>query len=217
MDDLRRFLWFFNLLIFGVLTGVSASYANDQFIINHSESELDNRYQYTYDLLTLVIEATKADFGEASLTVSDMIMSRNRIFRALKDGQTINVIAEASKLEWDEQLIPIRIPIRKGIQGFRIFIIKQENAAALANITTLAQLTSLNTGSGSQWSTKVALQLAGFNVVESTEYDNLFNMLSKGRFVTFAPVLMKFFKRLHYLNNIIRNSWLMNILCSTFR
>ncbi|MGI2113124.1 hypothetical protein ACRN9G_05915 [Shewanella frigidimarina] len=221
MDDLRRFLWFFNLLIFGVLTGVSASYANDQFIINHSESELDNRYQYTYDLLTLVIEATKADFGEASLTVSDMIMSRNRIFRALKDGQTINVIAEASKLEWDEQLIPIRIPIRKGIQGFRIFIIKQENAAALANITTLAQLTSLNTGSGSQWSTKVALQLAGFNVVESTEYDNLFNMLSKGRFVTFGRGVNEIFQEValfkqHYPELVVDEHIMLNIPLATY-
>ncbi|MGI2224301.1 hypothetical protein [Shewanella frigidimarina] len=221
MDDLRRFLWFFNLLIFGVLTGVSASYANDQFIINHSESELDNRYQYTYDLLTLVIEATKADFGEASLTVSDMIMSRNRIFRALKDGQTINVIAEASKLEWDEQLIPIRIPIRKGIQGFRIFIIKQENAAALANITTLAQLTSLNTGSGSQWSTKVALQLAGFNVVESTEYDNLFNMLSKGRFVTFGRGVNEIFQEValfkqHYPEIVVDEHIMLNIPLATY-
>ncbi|MGX9462086.1 hypothetical protein ACWXWU_12730 [Shewanella sp. A14] len=221
MDDLRRYFIFFNLLLLGVLTNVSTTYANDQFIINHSESELDNRYQYTYDLLTLVIESTKADFGEASLEVSNMIMSRNRIFRALKGGKTINVIAEASKLEWNEQLIPIKIPIRRGIQGFRLFIIKQENAATLANITTLAQLTSLNTGSGSQWSTRVAMQQAGFEVVEGTEYNSLFNMLSKGRFVTFGRGVNEIFQEVelfkqHYPEFIVDEHIMLNIPLATY-
>ncbi|WP_137225314.1 hypothetical protein [Shewanella sp. MEBiC00475] len=221
MDDLKRFFLLFNLLLFGVLTNVPAAYANDQFIINNSESELDNRYQYPYDLLALVIEATKVDFGEASLTVSSMIMSRNRTFRALKDGHTINIIAEASKLEWDEQLIPIKIPIRKGIQGFRIFIIKQENAATLANITTLAQLTSLNTGSGSQWSTKVAMQKAGFKVVESNEYNSLFNMLSKERFITFGRGVNEVFQEIelfkqHYPELVVDEHLMLNIPLATY-
>ena len=45
---------------------------------------------------------------------------------------------------------------------------------------------SLPTGSGCQWSTKIAMQQAGFKVVESVHYENLFNMLSKGRFITFG-------------------------------
>ena len=182
-------LRFYIVLSFLILAGIVASptcQSNDQFMINRSESELDSRYQYTYELLALVIQATTADFGEGSLLVTDMHMSRNRIFRSLKEGDGINVIAEASKENWNEELIPIRIPIRKGIQGFRLFIIKKDNVSMLANITTLDQLISLKTGSGSQWSTKVAMQQAGFEVVESTLYENLFNMLSKGRFVTFG-------------------------------
>ena len=126
MDNLQRLGIIFCILSLWVLANIPVTYANDQFIINQSESKLDHRYQYTYDLLQLVIDATKADFGEASLQVSDLIMSRNRIFRALQEGETINVIAEASNLQWNKQLIPIKIPIRKGIQGFRIFIIKKE-------------------------------------------------------------------------------------------
>ncbi|HAY94082.1 MAG TPA: hypothetical protein DCY70_09275, partial [Shewanella sp.] len=136
MDNLQRLGIIFCILSLWVLANIPVTYANDQFIINQSESKLDHRYQYTYDLLQLVIDATKADFGEASLQVSALIMSRNRIFRALQEGETINVIAEASNLQWNKQLIPIKIPIRKGIQGFRIFIIKKENVPRLAQITS---------------------------------------------------------------------------------
>lgn len=160
--------------------------AADKFVINHSVSESDRRYQYTYELLDLIIQETNADFGDASIEVTNLVMSRNRIFKSLQDGQTINVMAEASNEEWNTKLIPIPIPIRKGIQGFRVFIIKNENKNLLANIDSLEQLMRLRTGSGSQWSTRVAMKQAGFDVVESAQYDSLFNMLSKGRFITFG-------------------------------
>lgn len=221
MDNLQIFRIFLSFLLLMGLSSVHITYANDQFIINHSESNLDHRYQYTYDLLQLVIDATDADFGQASLEVSDVIMSRNRILRELQDGQTINVIAEASSSEWNTKLIPIKIPIRKGIQGFRIFIIQQKNAESLAQITSIMQLTSLKTGSGSQWSTKVAMQQAGFEVVESIQYDSLFNMLSKGRFVTFGRGVNEVYQELEqfnlqYPNLVIDENILLHIPLATY-
>ena len=171
------------LLICGCVPSV---YATDHFITNHPESTKDARYQYTYELLQLVIQATQADFGDATLTVADMTMSRNRELKALEQGEMINVMAEASNIEWNNALLPIYIPIRKGVQGFRLFIINQDDVAKLKAVTSLAQLMSLPTGSGSQWTTKIAMQQAGFKVVESVHYENLFNMLSKGRFITFG-------------------------------
>ncbi|QYK01482.1 hypothetical protein [Shewanella psychrotolerans] len=173
-------------LTFGASLFLPQSYAEDVFFINNAASKHDQRYQYSYELLELIIEATNSDFGEGSMQISNIVMSRNRTFRELQEGGNVNVVAEAANSLWNEKLIPIMIPIRRGIQGFRLFIIKQENQAILADITTLTQLMSLETGSGSQWSTKVAMQQAGFEVIESTQYDSLFNMLSKGRFVTFG-------------------------------
>lgn len=221
MDNLQRLGIIFCILSLWVLANIPVTYANDQFIINQSESKLDHRYQYTYDLLQLVIDATKADFGEASLQVSDLIMSRNRIFRALQEGETINVIAEASNLQWNKQLIPIKIPIRKGIQGFRIFIIKKENVSRLAQITSLAQLTALDTGSGSQWSTKVAMQQAGFKIIESNQYDSLFNMLLKGRFITFGRGVNEVFQEVEQFNQqypdlVVDESIMLHIPLATY-
>lgn len=209
------------LFCIGILTCIPNSHAVDTFKMNPPESENDHRYQYTYDLLTLIIEATNNDFGVASIQISDDIMSRNRIFRGLLEGNNINVMAEASNAQWDEQLIPIKIPIRKGIQGFRVFIIKDKNVSIMANVNTLAQLVALETGSGSQWSSKAAMQSAGFKVIESIHYDNLFNMLSMGRFVTFGRGINEAFKEIELFNSrypdlVVDNHILLHIPLATY-
>ncbi|MCT8865961.1 hypothetical protein HT094_12065 [Shewanella sp. ZOR0012] len=205
----------------GIWTYIPNSYAVDTFIINPPESNNDHRYQYTYDLLTLIIEATNNDFGVGTIQISDVVMSRNRIFRGLLEGKTVNVIAEASNSQWDEQLIPIKIPIRKGIQGFRVFIIKKQNLPIMANINTLAQLIALDTGSGSQWSSKAAMQNAGFNVIESIQYDNLFNMLSMGRFITFGRGVNEAFQEVEqfkqqYPDLVVDDNILLHIPLATY-
>ncbi|MEL4276264.1 hypothetical protein AYI92_11630 [Shewanella xiamenensis] len=221
MMTFQRFSLFTLLFCIGIWTYIPNSYAVDTFIINPPESNNDHRYQYTYDLLTLIIEATNNDFGVGTIQISDVVMSRNRIFRGLLEGKTVNVIAEASNSQWDEQLIPIKIPIRKGIQGFRVFIIKKQNLPIMANINTLAQLIALDTGSGSQWSSKAAMQNAGFNVIESIQYDNLFNMLSMGRFITFGRGVNEAFQEVEqfkqqYPDLVVDDNILLHIPLATY-
>ncbi|MFB2668396.1 hypothetical protein ACE02U_06365 [Shewanella xiamenensis] len=221
MMTFQRFSLFTLLFSIGIWTYIPNSYAVDTFIINPPESNNDHRYQYTYDLLTLIIEATNNDFGVGTIQISDVVMSRNRIFRGLLEGKTVNVIAEASNSQWDEQLIPIKIPIRKGIQGFRVFIIKKQNLPIMANINTLAQLMALDTGSGSQWSSKAAMQNAGFNVIESIQYDNLFNMLSMGRFITFGRGVNEAFQEVEqfkqqYPDLVVDDNILLHIPLATY-
>ncbi|WP_254071134.1 hypothetical protein, partial [Shewanella xiamenensis] len=221
MMTFQRFSLFTLLFCIGIWTYIPNSYAVDTFIINPPESNNDHRYQYTYDLLTLIIEATNNDFGVGTIQISDVVMSRNRIFRGLLEGKTVNVIAEASNSQWDEKLIPIKIPIRKGIQGFRVFIIKKQNLPIMANINTLAQLMALDTGSGSQWSSKAAMQNAGFNVIESIQYDNLFNMLSMGRFITFGRGVNEAFQEVEqfkqqYPDLVVDDNILLHIPLATY-
>ncbi|WP_434927617.1 hypothetical protein [Shewanella sp. HL-SH2] len=195
--------------------------AADKFIINHSDSARDHRYQYPYELLALIIKETQADFGDASIDEANVVMSRNRILRSLKEGEAINVMAEASNQQWNTDLITVPIPIRKGIQGLRVFIIKNENKHLLANIDSLAQLMTLQTGSGSQWSTRFAMKQAGFDVVESPQYDSLFNMLSKNRFVTFGRGVNEAYKEVEIFHNlypelIVDEHILLNIPLATY-
>ncbi|HAY94081.1 MAG TPA: hypothetical protein DCY70_09270, partial [Shewanella sp.] len=85
----------------------------------------------------------------------------------------------------------------------------------------LAQLTALDTGSGSQWSTKVAMQQAGFKIIESNQYDSLFNMLSKGRFITFGRGVNEVFQEVKQFNQqypdlVVDESIMLHIPLATY-
>jgi hypothetical protein len=157
----------------------------NKIVLNKELSKLDSRYQYTYDLITLIIEATP-EFGPSEVETSNFHMTRGRALIELKSGKLVNVMAEAPKPEWDENLLVIPIPIRKGIQGLRVFIIGNKNDKLLKNINTLEGFKNLSTGSGTHWSTRTAMEEAGFEVITGSNYDGLFGMLSKGRFSTFG-------------------------------
>jgi hypothetical protein len=154
--------------------------------VNHPLSDNDNRYSYTFDLLEEIIAVTQDDFGAAEIKISRIVTSRNRTLKMLIKAVDIDVMAEAPKPDWDAALLPVRIPIRKGLQGHRIFLIKKEDQQRLREVETLSDLTALPTGSGQQWSTRAVLEKAGFNVRTGNNYDGLFNMLSTGRFTTFS-------------------------------
>ena len=136
-------------------------------------------------MLTLIIEATP-EFGPSDVETSNFHMTRDRALIELKSGDLINVMAEAPKPEWDENLIVVPIPIRKGIQGFRVFVVNNKNTSLLKSVNTLEELKEFPTGSGSHWSTRTALENAGFEVITGSNYDGLFGMLSKERFLTFG-------------------------------
>lgn len=169
----------------------SAVVSAETVIINKPLSENDVRYQYTQDLLKLILRQadTRYEVKQAAKA-----MSRDRTFRALKKGERIHVMAEAPKPEWMRELIPVEMPIRKGIQGYRVFLTKEKHQARLAAVQSLSDLTALPTGSGQQWSTRSVMEDAGFNVVTSTNYDALFGMLENERFITFGRGINEAFR-----------------------
>jgi hypothetical protein len=158
----------------------------DIVLINRPLTERDSRYNYPHKLLSEILRITEAQYGKTEIKQAHLKMSRDRTLRELEKGTDIHVMAEATKLLWEEKLIPIRIPIRKGIQGFRIFLILKKYQLLLSNIKTIEALKKLPTGSGLQWSITQILIENGFNVKTGNNYEGLFSMLIKERFMTFG-------------------------------
>ncbi len=161
-------------------------YANEVILINRPLSVKDNRYKYPEILLKKILDVTADNYGIAHIQHAKLEMKRDRIFINLIEGTKIHVMAEAPKPGWESQLIPVRIPIRKGIQGFRTFLILKKNQIMLSKIKTIEEFKKIPTGSGQQWSTTRVLTENGFNVVTGVDYEGLFKMLMKDRFITFG-------------------------------
>ena len=174
------------LLIVLSMPMASFVYATEIVLVNRPLSQQDKRYEYPHKLLERILSITEIQYGPAKIKQSQNVMVRNRTLIELENGVNIHVMAEAPKPEWEKRLIPIRIPIRKGIQGYRTFLILKKNQPMLSKITTLKQLKEIPTGSGQQWSTTRILTDNGFDVRKGTSYEGLFSMLAKERFVTFG-------------------------------
>lgn len=179
-------LLFVNLFFIILFTPIANAKEAEIVLVNRPPSDTDKRYEYPTKLLTIILKKTEKEYGPAVIVQSESSMARNRILIELEKGLIINVIAVPPKPGWEERLIPIRIPIRKGIQGFRTFLILKKNQAMLSSITSLEALKKIPTGSGQQWSTTRILNENGFDVRPGNSYEGLFNMLVYGRFITFG-------------------------------
>ncbi len=148
------------------------------------ESEGDTRNDYYWQLLRAALEATRERWGDFQLLAGGM-MNGLRTVRQLQEKQ-LNIILRSTSRQLESELRPIRIPLDKGLRGFRVFLIRRQLQARLDQVRTLADLQRFSIGQHSAWNDVEVLEAAGFNVVRGGSYEGLFEMASLGRFDLFS-------------------------------
>lgn len=116
------------------------------------------------------IEVIKEDFTQA------------RVNEEVRSGGLLDLCWASSDAEIESQLRPIRIPLFKGLLGYRIFIINKNNQAKFDQVKTLDDLKKLTIGQGRTWADGRILEANGFNVIKTNKYPSLFYMVEGGRF-----------------------------------
>lgn len=144
---------------------------------------------------TLVMALDKVGVT-AHLVYAKTDFSRKRMLQELIKGENLQVVSHAPTAGWEEKLITIRIPLHKGLQGYRLFAINKKDADTLAAVETLEQLKQLPTGSGLQWASTEALQTSGFRVITAEGLGSLYEMLRLGRIVTFGRGVFEIFNEI---------------------
>jgi hypothetical protein len=107
-----------------------------------------------------------------------------RIVQMVQDGD-LEICWYATTREFEERLQPIRIPLYKGLLGYRVFMIKQGNQHLFRDIKTLNDLKGVSIGQGRAWADTLIMEANGLDVVKVTMYDGLFYMLDGDRFQAF--------------------------------
>ena len=83
--------------------------------------------------------------------------------------------------EFEQQLQPIRVPVFRGLIGYRILMIRDTDQERFSQVKSIVDLHGTPLGLGIQWSDVPIMRDAGFNVVEMP-YTSLFKALAAGRF-----------------------------------
>lgn len=183
----------FLLVIVTLLAAPTAPvYSSELIITNPKKSSLDKRFEYPMEVLRLALDRTKSDYGKAEIEPYPQGLSRKRALVELGRGN-ITVFSAPTRREWEEKALPVRIPIRKGLMGYRLFLIRAENQHMFSNISSVDELKKLSVGQGLQWSTTAALKKLGFSIDGSTDYESLFTMLMHNRFDYFPRAITEIF------------------------
>lgn len=136
-------------------------------------------FGYAVALLDLALSESGVDY---ELRPSELTMQQNRALTQLARNVDISVAWSMTSREREKDLLPIRIPIDKGLIGWRIFFIHRKNAKRLAQIQSLEQLKALSAGQEHDWPDVEILAANGLRVDKSSDYASLFAMLEHGRF-----------------------------------
>jgi len=159
--------------------------ASTEVISAKPASSIDKRYEFAEMVLANILKITEPEFGPAIHRHANDIMSRERALIELVDGNKIHVTVETIQDTWVKALLPIWIPINKGITGYRVMLIPDKNQGMFSRIQSKQDLQRIKLGSGRQWSTTKVMEGAGLNLVTTVKYEGLFWMLMGDRFHAF--------------------------------
>jgi hypothetical protein len=87
--------------------------------------------------------------------------------------------------------IPIRIPIDRGLMGWRLPLVRKADLASWAEVRSLADLRRRVAGQGHDWPDTAILRANDLPVVTSLSYPTMFRMLAAGRFDYFPRSILE--------------------------
>jgi hypothetical protein len=132
------------------------------------------RTAYPVRLLSLALDQTGVNY---QLTPSDKVLVQGKALKKLAANREINVLWSATNPLREEQLLPIRIPIYKGLIGWRLLLIRDDMSERFKYIQESEHLIKLIGVQGHDWPDTKILQANGFEVATSNNYETLFDML----------------------------------------
>lgn len=161
--------------------GFDASEAARDFVY-HSDGAGDVRNHYSWRVLEMALERTKPNYGPYHLVASKVIEEGPKAYALQHHTGGITLSVFTARSEYGGSLIPVRIPIDRGMLGYRVLLVHRDLVPRLAQVTTLGDLAAIRFGSKTGWADSTILRNAGLRVVMGDSFDGMFRMLVNRRF-----------------------------------
>lgn len=140
-------------------------------------------HAYNLAVLRLAIHKSESQYGKLHAYNSKKNYSNARALVALnKTNADVDVHITTTSKEREEHTIPIRLPIRFGVLGYRLLVIHKDNQSSFKTIKDIETLSHKKPGLVEQWVITDALkhQSITTELVHNTE--SVFKMLNAKRF-----------------------------------
>jgi len=170
------------LLILLASMATCSAYSHEfKLALLHGNSEV---FDYEISVLELALKNAP---GKHSLTI---VMAKHinqaRLLKNLtRDDNDFNVFFSGFSKYRERDLLQVDFPITRGLLGYRVFAIREDNLALFSNIAELDQFKKeVKVGSGIGWPDTEIFEHHGFDVIQA-QYDGLWEMLRANRITAF--------------------------------
>lgn len=184
MNRTRNQLFLLSLLVFAGTISFSLFASKREIVYSWPKTlEQDPRGHYPIALLNLALEKSQTGM---TTKPSDFTMTQYRTLKQLELGKGIDVVWTMTNAAREKQLRPIRIPIDRGLIGWRLLAIRTENDNLFKVLPDRNHLKSMLTVQGVDWPDYQILKANRFSVTSSNHFDGMYQMLRQNR-VLFFP------------------------------
>ncbi|MGB3611559.1 MAG: diguanylate cyclase [Cellvibrio sp.] len=142
----------------------------------------DPNAAYAIDMLRLALRHIEQPYR---LEIGSQDLTQARVNEEVRIGGELDLAWTSVDAELESKVLPIRIPLFKGLLGYRILIINKHNQAKFDSVETLDDLRQFTFGQGRTWADAAILESNGFKVIKANKYPSLFYMVEGGRFDAF--------------------------------
>jgi hypothetical protein len=155
--------------------------------------------EYPLHLLKKALETRAKDY---TLVPSKVDFPQTRSLIELAQGTSkLDVVWTMTSKEREAQLIPIRIPIYKGLIGWRIPLIHKSQVRKFKSIVKITQLQSLQAGQIMDWPDATILEHNKFLVTRAPSFAGMYEMLAAGRIDYFPRSVIEIWPELQNNSN----------------
>lgn len=148
----------------------------------------DRQVNYFVELMQLALQHSPRRY-ELRPTRSEMVQSR-ALLELASPRPGLDVFWTMNDAQREDTLLPIRIPLERGLIGWRLLLVRRADAGAYARLS-LPQLARRQAGQMGDWPDTRILRDNGLQVQTSSHYQGLFDMLAQGRIDYFPRSILE--------------------------
>lgn len=170
----KLYLLFFTFISINIFPQVHIKYPNINGL---------GKQTFSYAVLNMALENSGEDY---EIELLDYEVNDTSVRQMLKKGK-IDIADFGTSKKFEDEFLPIYIPIDYGLNGWRIFIIHKDNKSKFSRINTIADLKNYTAGQGSDWADITILENSGLKVVTAPQITSMLGMVNKKR-VDYFPL-----------------------------
>ncbi|WP_153915221.1 transporter substrate-binding domain-containing protein [Shewanella sp. TC10] len=161
--------------------------------------QTDFQFEYHIELLKIALDKTAADYPDTRLQFTEQV-TPGRGLKMLEQGE-VDIAFLASSKEREQNFIPIKIPLLKGLLGYRLLLIHQDNLEKFQQVSSTKDLSdSFVAGFGMHWADIEVLRQNRLPTQEVGTVTSLHRMLDAKRFDYFPRGVNEIWEEKQRLN-----------------